>query len=45
MLEGVADELPDDTGDSLEDILPEFEDSIPAMQRIVQTRFTGALCP
>jgi hypothetical protein len=45
VLEETVDELPDDTGDSLEDILPEFVDSIPAMQRIVQKRFAGALCP
>ena len=44
-LEEAIDELPDDTGDSLEDFLPEFVDSIPAMQRIIQQRFTGALCP
>jgi hypothetical protein len=45
VLEETVDELPDDTDDCLEDILPEFVDSIPAMQRIVQKRFTGALCP
>ena len=45
VLEETVGELPDDTGDSLEDILPEFVDSIPMMQRIVQRRFTGALCP
>ena len=43
-LEGVADELPEDN-DCLDVILPEFVDSIPAMQRIVQKRFAGALCP
>ena len=45
VLEETVDELPDDTDDCLEDILPEFVDSIPAMQRIVQQRFAGALCP
>jgi hypothetical protein len=45
VLEETVDELSDDTGDSLEDILPEFVASIPMMQRIVQKRFAGALCP
>ena len=43
LLEGVADEIIDD--DILPDILPELVAAIPAMQRIVQKRFIGALCP
>jgi hypothetical protein len=45
VLEETVGELPNNTDDCLEDILPEFVDSIPVMQRIVQKRFTGALCP
>ncbi len=35
---GVAD-------DEVQDMLPDCVASIPAMQRIVQERFDGALCP
>ena len=41
----VPDELLDDTDDSMGDLLPDYLDAIPMMQRIVRERFAGALCP
>jgi len=43
IFEKAAKEIPDDA--LAADVLMDFADSIPTFQRIVQKRFTGALCP